>query len=139
MYKRQCHYCGYTQKNYQSCPACGSPYIRYFGAGTQKLEDELQKRFEGIKTVRMDFDTTSTKHAHEKLLKKFETEKADVLIGTQMVSKGLDIPAVTLVGVCLLYSSHFTEMERILSADKPAGSKLDLLIQEINREVNTIG
>ena len=111
-----CHYCGYTHENYSICPQCGSKYIKHFGAGTQKLEEELKKKFEGINTVRMDFDTTSTKSAHEKLLKKFEDEKADVLIGTQMVSKGLDFDNVTLVGVVAadtsLYVDDYRSSER---------------------------
>ena len=94
-----CHYCGYTHENYTKCPECGSSYIRFFGAGTQKVEESLLQEFEGIRVVRMDVDTTSTKAAHQKLLDQFENEKADVLLGTQMVSKGLDFHTVTLVGV----------------------------------------
>lgn len=114
-----CHYCGYTHENYKVCPECGSLYIKYFGTGTQRLEQEIEKKFEGIKTVRMDFDTTSTKRAHEKLLDKFEKEKADVLIGTQMVSKGLDFHNVTLVGVVAadtsLYLDDYRSAERTFS------------------------
>ena len=114
-----CHYCGYTHENYKTCPDCGSVYIKYFGAGTQKLEDELARRFEGVKTVRMDVDTTATKRAHEKLLERFEKEKADVLVGTQMVSKGLDFHAVTLVGVVAadtsLYIDDYKSAERTFS------------------------
>lgn len=97
--KLTCHYCGYTQDNYKTCPSCESKYIRFFGVGTQKVEEALCEEFEGIRVVRMDADTTSTKAAHQKLLDKFETEKCDVLLGTQMVSKGLDFHTVTLVGV----------------------------------------
>ena len=117
--KLTCHYCGYTHENYSVCPECGSKYIKYFGAGTQKLEEELKKKFENISTVRMDFDTTSTKSAHEKLLAKFEEEKADVLIGTQMVSKGHDFGLVTLVGVVAadtsLYADDYLSAERTFS------------------------
>ena len=105
----ECHYCGYTQENYTVCPECNSRYIKYFGAGTQKLEEELKNKFEGVSTVRMDFDTTMTKSAHEKLLSKFENEKADVLIGTQMVSKGLDFENVTLVGVVAADASLYID------------------------------
>jgi len=105
----ECHYCGYTRENYTICPECTSRYIKYFGAGTQKLEEELKNKFEGITTVRMDFDTTMTKSAHEKLLSKFENEKADVLIGTQMVSKGLDFENVTLVGVVAADASLYID------------------------------
>ncbi|MXO81584.1 primosomal protein N', partial [Paenibacillus sp. OT2-17] len=81
------------------CPECGSEHIRYFGTGTQRVEEELAKLFPGIRVVRMDVDTTTEKNAHEKLLKQFRDKKADVLLGTQMVAKGLDFPDVTLVGV----------------------------------------
>lgn len=95
----KCHYCGYERKNYTVCPECGSKYIRFFGGGTQKVEEEIQKLIPGITTVRMDVDTTSRVNSHEKILEKFEKEKIDVLVGTQMVTKGLDFDNVTLVGV----------------------------------------
>lgn len=122
-----CHYCGYTHENYRVCPECDSSYIKYFGAGTQKLEEELKKKFEGVSTVRMDFDTTSTKRAHEKLLTKFEKEKTDVLIGTQMVSKGLDFHNVTLVGVVAADSSLYID-------DYRSGERtFDLIMQVCGR------
>ncbi|TLS49921.1 primosomal protein N' [Paenibacillus antri] len=95
----RCHYCGYTEREATRCPSCESEHIRHFGAGTQRVEEELAKLFPGIRTIRMDVDTTSTKGAHEKLLADFRERKADVLLGTQMVAKGLDFPFVTLVGV----------------------------------------
>ena len=95
----KCHYCGYTIRNYTQCPKCASKYIRYFGGGTQKVEEEVKKIFPGASTIRMDVDTTSRRNAHEKLLGEFEKNKTDILIGTQMVAKGLDFPNVTLVGV----------------------------------------
>ncbi|PNQ83733.1 primosomal protein N' [Paenibacillus polymyxa] len=95
----RCHYCGYSEPVPQTCPECGSEHIRYFGTGTQRVEEELAKLFPGIRVVRMDVDTTTEKNAHEKLLKQFRDKKADVLLGTQMVAKGLDFPDVTLVGV----------------------------------------
>ena len=95
----KCHYCGYTIKNYETCPECGSKYIRYFGGGTQKVEEEIRKIFPDASTLRMDIDTTRKKNSHEEILEKFEKEKIDILIGTQMVTKGLDFPNVTLVGV----------------------------------------
>ncbi|MGS5020644.1 primosomal protein N' [Paenibacillus sp. JJ1683] len=95
----RCHYCGYSETVPQTCPECGSEHIRYFGTGTQRVEEELAKLFPGIRVVRMDVDTTTEKNAHEKLLKQFRDKKADVLLGTQMVAKGLDFPDVTLVGV----------------------------------------
>lgn len=95
----RCHYCGHTIPNYKKCPECGSSYIRYFGGGTQKVEEEIHSLFPSATTIRMDVDTTGTKNSHEEILSKFEKEKIDILIGTQMVTKGLDFPDVTLVGV----------------------------------------
>lgn len=95
----KCHYCGFSEKNYEICPACKSKYIRYFGGGTQKVEEEIKKIFPDISTIRMDVDTTVKLNSHEKILEKFEQEKIDVLVGTQMVTKGLDFDNVTLVGV----------------------------------------
>lgn len=94
-----CHYCGHVQPPPETCPACGSHYIRYFGAGTQKVEEELHRLLPGVKTVRMDIDTTSGKDGHQKLLDEFRSGRARILIGTQMIAKGLDFPRVTLVGV----------------------------------------
>jgi primosomal protein N' (replication factor Y) len=95
----RCHYCGHAEQAPTECPSCTSEHIRYFGTGTQKVEEELAKLFPGIRVIRMDVDTTTEKNAHEKLLKQFGERKADVLLGTQMVAKGLDFPFVTLVGV----------------------------------------
>ncbi|MFU1792892.1 primosomal protein N' [Paenibacillus azoreducens] len=95
----RCHYCGYAAPAPSVCPDCGSEHIRYFGTGTQRVEEELAKLFPGIRVIRMDVDTTTEKGSHEKLLKQFRDKKADVLLGTQMVAKGLDFPDVTLVGV----------------------------------------
>ena len=94
-----CHYCGYTEKKPTVCPECGSPYIKEFGTGTQKVEEEIKKLFPTASVIRMDMDTTGVKGAHQSLLTRFEEEKTDILLGTQMVSKGLDFPDVTLVGV----------------------------------------
>ena len=95
----KCHYCGYERSNYNQCPRCKSKYIRYFGGGTQKVEEEVKKLFPSASTIRMDVDTTSKQNSHEKLLKEFSEKKIDILVGTQMVAKGLDFPDVTLVGV----------------------------------------
>lgn len=95
----RCHYCGYTEQEPKTCPSCESEHIRFFGTGTQKVEEELAKLFPGIRVIRMDVDTTTEKNSHEKLLKAFGERQADVLLGTQMVAKGLDFPYVTLVGV----------------------------------------
>lgn len=115
----QCHYCGHTIKNYTLCPKCQSKYIRYFGGGTQKLEEEIKNLFPSASTLRMDIDTTGKKQSHEDILKRFETEKTDILIGTQMVTKGLDFENVTLVGVVsadmMLNIDDFRSGERTFS------------------------
>ena len=95
----RCHMCGAVQAPPQSCPECGSKYIRYFGSGTQRVEEEMHKLFPGVKTVRMDIDTTRGRDAHARLLETFRKGESQVLIGTQMIAKGLDFPKVTLVGV----------------------------------------
>lgn len=94
-----CHYCGAQVPNPTVCPSCGSKYIRYFGAGTEKIEHDIKEIFPQASIVRMDVDTTSGKGGHERVLRKFSDEHADILLGTQMVAKGLDYPNVTLVGV----------------------------------------
>ncbi|MDN2452586.1 primosomal protein N' [Lactobacillus sp. UCMA15818] len=95
----KCHYCGHEEKIPQKCPNCGSNKIRYYGTGTQKVEQELQNLFPEARVLRMDVDTTRRKGMHAKLLKQFGDKKADILLGTQMIAKGLDYPDVTLVGV----------------------------------------
>lgn len=94
-----CHYCGYVADTPSVCPQCASRCIRYFGAGTQKVEEELHRLLPGISVVRMDIDTTSGKEGHAKLLDEFRSGRARILVGTQMIAKGLDFPRVTLVGV----------------------------------------
>lgn len=94
-----CHYCGLQKPNPTVCPKCGSKNIKYFGVGTQKLEKEFHKKFSIKNTLRMDADTTRFKNAHESILDLFRSGKSKVLLGTQMISKGLDFPDVTLVGV----------------------------------------
>ncbi|MFD2612921.1 primosomal protein N' [Paenibacillus gansuensis] len=95
----RCHYCGYAEREPHVCPECQSEHIRFFGTGTQRVEEELGKLFPGIRVIRMDVDTTTEKGSHEKWLTMFRNKEADVLLGTQMVAKGLDFPEVTLVGV----------------------------------------
>lgn len=97
--KLKCHYCGYEEKVVKICPECGSDKIRYFGTGTQKLEQEILKQFSTAKTIRMDVDTVTKKNSHEEILNKFKNDNIDILIGTQMVVKGHHFPKVTLVGV----------------------------------------
>ena len=97
--KLKCHYCGFEQKVVTECPECHSKNIKYFGAGTQKLEDEVHNLFKDATTIRMDVDTVSKKNSHEEILNKFRNENIDILIGTQRVVKGHHFPNVTLVGV----------------------------------------
>lgn len=94
-----CHYCGYSEPKPLKCPSCGSKYIMGFRAGTQQIEEKLRELFPGVRTLRMDGDTTKTKGSYEQILSAFAGEEADVLIGTQMIVKGHDFPKVTLVGV----------------------------------------
>lgn len=94
-----CHYCDYSVPNYSICPKCQSNHIRYFGTGTQRIEQELHNICPDASVIRMDVDTTSGKHSHESILRRFKEEKIDILLGTQMVSKGLDFPNISLVGV----------------------------------------
>ena len=103
--KLKCHYCGYEEKIVTECPECHSDKIRYFGTGTQKLEQEIQKQFPKASTIRMDIDTVTKKNSHEEILNKFKNEDIDILIGTQMVVKGHHFPKVTLVGVIAADSS----------------------------------
>ena len=95
----KCHYCGHEAPVPAECPECHSEHIRYFGTGTQRVEEELTKVLPEARVIRMDVDTTSRKGAHEKLLTSFGHKEADILLGTQMIAKGLDFPDVTLVGV----------------------------------------
>ena len=94
----RCHYCNYSIKNVNKCPNCGSSNIKDYGLGTEKLEEELNKLF-NARVVRMDMDTTSKKGMHEAIIEDFGNHKYDILLGTQMIAKGLDFPLVTLVGV----------------------------------------
>ena len=97
--KLKCHYCGYETGVIKECPECHSNKVKYFGTGTQKLEEEIHKLFPEASTIRMDIDTVVKKNSHEEILNKFKNENIDILIGTQMVVKGHHFPNVTLVGV----------------------------------------
>ncbi len=112
----KCHYCGHKIENYKVCPVCDSKYIRYFGGGTQRVEDEVKRLFPGASTIRLDADATSRKNSHKEILDKFAHEKIDIMIGTQMVAKGLDFSNVTLVGVMsadtMLHINDFRSGER---------------------------
>lgn len=103
--KLKCHYCGHEEKIVSICPECHSDKIRYFGTGTQKLEQEINKQFPNASTIRMDIDTVTKKNSHEEILNKFKNDNIDILIGTQMIVKGHHFPNVTLVGVIAADSS----------------------------------
>jgi len=111
-----CHYCGFSIPFAKNCPTCGAENIRYSGFGTQRVEQELKIRFPYASVLRMDADTTTVKNAHEKALSAFSKGEYDILIGTQMVAKGLDFPNVTLVGITSadkeLYNNDFRSAER---------------------------
>lgn len=96
-----CHYCGESRRMVTECPECGSKYIKHMGLGTQRVEAEARKLFRAAKIERMDLDTTGRKHSHEEILGRMKGKEIDILIGTQMISKGLDFPGVTLVGVII--------------------------------------
>ena len=95
----RCHYCGAERPVPQTCPECGSPYIKFFGVGTEQVVEEVKRQFPEAAVLRMDYDTTRKKDAHAKILEAFRQGEADILVGTQMIAKGLDFPNVTLSGV----------------------------------------
>ena len=95
----RCHYCGYGEKVYTECPECGEKSLNNLGVGTQKIEEELKDIYPMARVLRMDYDTTSRKGMHEEMIEAFRNHEYDILLGTQMVAKGLDFSLVTLVGV----------------------------------------
>ncbi len=111
-----CHYCGKTKPLPKVCPSCGSKFIKQFGVGTQRVEEEVQKYFPQARVLRMDRDTTGKKDSFEKFYEKIKNKEADIIIGTQMVSKGFDFEDVTLVGIVAadlsLYISDYKARER---------------------------
>ncbi|MBW4468146.1 MAG: primosomal protein N' [Pegethrix bostrychoides GSE-TBD4-15B] len=111
-----CHYCGYQQSQPANCPACGSPYLKHFGSGTQRVIQELNRELPELRCIRFDSDTTRTKGSHRALLGRFAAGEADLLVGTQMLTKGIDLPQVTLVGVVaadgLLHLADYRAGER---------------------------
>jgi len=112
----RCHYCNYSQLYPQHCPECESPYFKHFGSGTQRVTEELNRLFPELKCIRFDSDTTSRKNAHRTLLTQFANGEADLLVGTQMLTKGLDLASVSLVGIVsadgLLHLSDYRASER---------------------------
>lgn len=114
-----CHYCGYSRELDENCPTCGSQLMSYTGSGTQRIEDELGRIFPTAKILRMDLDTTMSRMAHETKFRDFAQGKYQIMVGTQMVAKGLNFPQVTLVGVLgadqAIYSQDFRGCERAFS------------------------
>lgn len=112
----RCHYCNFSSLQPKVCPECSSPYLKFFGSGTQKVTQEIQRLFPNLRAIRFDSDTTSRKNAHRDLIARFTAKEADILIGTQMLTKGLDIEGITLVGVVsadgLLHRSDYRAAER---------------------------
>ena len=112
----QCHYCNYVRSHPRNCPECSSPYLKFFGSGTQRVVQELTGQFPELRFIRFDSDTTRTKGSHRNLLTQFANKEADLLVGTQMLTKGLDLPQVTLVGVMaadgLLHLADYRASER---------------------------
>ena len=117
-HRLMCHHCGYSQPMPSACPTCGG-HLKLIGAGTQKIEEELAQLFPDSRVLRMDADTVSATNTHEKILARFASKEADILLGTQMVAKGLDFENVTLVGVLdadqSLYANHFRAAEMTFS------------------------
>jgi len=112
----RCHYCGHATRMPTTCPDCNGDHVRHFGTGTQRVEEELARVFPTARVIRMDVDTTTGKGAHAELLQRFRDREAEILLGTQMIAKGLDFPNVTLVGVISaetsLYLPDFRASER---------------------------
>jgi primosomal protein N' (replication factor Y) (superfamily II helicase) len=112
----RCHYCGYGRSHPPHCPECQSSYLKHFGSGTQRVIQELAQQFPQLRSIRFDSDTTRTKGAHRTLLTRFAQGEADLLVGTQMLTKGIDLPQVTLVGVIaadgLLHMADYRAGER---------------------------
>jgi primosomal protein N' (replication factor Y) len=111
-----CHYCGFTVRMPGNCPRCKSTYIKQFGTGTQKVEEELKKQFDGCSVIRMDADTTTGKNSHYEILKAFKEKNINIMVGTQMIAKGHDFSNVTLVGV--LAADSLLNMDDFRAAEK---------------------
>ncbi len=117
--KLLCHYCGHSQERAEKCPSCGKENLKYMGFGTQKAEDEISGLFPGARILRMDADSTCSRYSYEKNFKAFENHEYDIMLGTQMIAKGLDFPDVTLVGALsvdkALFTGDFRSYERTFS------------------------
>lgn len=140
-----CHYCGYTMDNHSVCPSCGSDKLKSSGVGTQRVEDEIARLFPQAKILRMDADTTSSRFSYEENFKAFENHEYDIMLGTQMIAKGLNFPDVTLVGVIsldkALFTGDFKSYERTFSlltqvvgrsgrGDKPGSAYIQTFVPE---------
>ncbi|MBD2702657.1 primosomal protein N' [Spirosoma sp. BT702] len=140
----RCHYCGHKDPVPRTCPACGSTKVRTIGFGTEKLEDQLQIFFPGSRVLRMDLDTTRAKNAYQQIIQEFESGQVDILVGTQMITKGLDFDNVSLVGIFdadrLIHFPDFRATERAFQmltqvsgrAGRRAGRQGTVLIQTAN-------
>ena len=143
--KLMCHYCGFSMENVVQCPSCGSDHLFTSGVGTQRVEDELAKDFPDARILRMDADTTFSRYSYEENFKAFENGKYDIMLGTQMIAKGLNFPNVTLVGVVsldkALFTGDFRSYERTFSlltqvagrsgrGDKPGVAYLQTFVPE---------
>ena len=144
-----CHYCGYSEALPQKCPECGNEYLCFGGAGTQKLEQEIKTLFENARVLRLDADSTLHKDAYSEKLKAFADKEYDILLGTQMVAKGLDFPNVDLVGVIgadrALNSDDYRGFERtfslltqVVGRAGRSGGESEAVIQTLNTEDNVI-
>lgn len=126
-YYLSCHYCGYRMTPPDKCPECKSKNMQYRGYGTEKLEEEIKKKFPTARVLRMDADTTSHKHSHDEIISSFARHEADILIGTQMVTKGHDFPDVTLVGVVM------ADLSLMVSDYRACEHTFSLLTQVVGR------
>ena len=144
-----CHYCGFTSPLPSICPACGGAKIGYSGYGTQKLQDELEQDFPELRVTRMDSDTTGGKFSHDKLINEFANRNSDVLIGTQMISKGLDFPGVNIAGAVSIDNSLFMDdfragertfslITQLVGRAGRAGDESKAILQTYNPENETL-
>lgn len=144
-----CHYCGYSQKADKKCPQCGGEHMRFMGIGTQKVAEDVEKLFPSARLLRVDADSTMTRESYSDYLKSFANGEYDIMLGTQMVAKGLDFPNVTLVGVLgadrAMYSEDFRSFERtfslltqVVGRAGRGSSPGRAVIQTVNPEENVI-
>ena len=139
----RCHYCGYANKKLDICPKCHEKAMRELGSGTEKVEEEIQSLYPNARVVRMDLDTTTRRGSHDKIITSFAKGEYDILLGTQMISKGLDFPNVTLVGILnadnslfipsyLSSENTFSLLSQVAGRSGRSTKKGDVLIQTYN-------